>query len=204
MSELFKRNICIYIYIFMLCFVTGQNNEDIEMIMTYGDIQIHFTLYSNNEVTKFFYEKSKAEGEFVLSIFKLAQEIDFDNNDDFSADDFDKDKFSFEEKEYKNGDLILDPDSYSSAYLFFLGSSQTCNAQKVGEVEKSSIKSFESLFNMLTDSARVDAKFSMKEPEEPIQPKFSPEVTYFVAAVAVVAGIIFFAIIGFFYFFYYL
>ena len=74
----------------------------------------------------------------------------------------------------------------------------------MGEVEKPSLEAFQSLVTIVSNSVNnVGATFSMKEPDpEPIQPKYSPEVTYFVAVVAVVAGIIFFAIIGFFYFFY--
>ena len=59
MSEFFKRNIYIYVYIYVLCFVTGQNAKDLDMILTYGDIQMNFTIYKNNPIAEFFYEKSK-------------------------------------------------------------------------------------------------------------------------------------------------
>ena len=118
----------------------------------------------------------------------------------FHPNNLDRNKFSFEQKKYNAGDLIFS--YYSSVY--FLASDLTNNAQKLGEIEKSSFEAFKSFFKMLPAEEDVYVKFSMIEPEEPIQPKFSPEVTYYVAIVAVVAGIILFAIIGFFCFFYYL
>ena len=69
----------------MLCLVTGQNTGNLEMTMTYEDKQIRFTLFENNEITKIFYEKSKAEGEFVLRMVKYEEQLDFQSEGDFSS-----------------------------------------------------------------------------------------------------------------------
>ena len=187
----------------MLCLVTGQNTGNLEMTMTYEDKQIHFTLYGNNEIAKIVDENLKAKEKFTLKMINYGTELDFDNGDDFDANDLDIDNFSLEDKVYNAGDLIF-ADCDTEYNLMFLSSNQRYNAQKVGEIEKSSLEAFQSLLSMFNDEDSFDAIFSMKDDSEPIQAKFIPEVTYFVAAVAVVSGIILFAIIGFFYLFYYL
>ena len=121
-----------YVYIYVLCFVTGKNAEDLHMILTYGDIQMNFTIYKNNPIAEFFYEKSKADGEFSLPIFKSSIELFFDNSGSFNGNNLNINQFSFEEKTYSAGDLI-----FSSKYLIFLIYNGKYNAQKVGEVEKS-------------------------------------------------------------------
>ncbi len=149
----------------MLCFIEGKNTEKTEFILTYEDKQFYFTLDKGNEVEKYVYEKITADGSINLSgtIYnKSYKELIFLLTDTIDEEAF---ALSGDSKTYEAGDIFINFSSGYS-YLYFLhGQSNYGDAQKVGEIEKSSLNGFISLCNSLTDNILIDVTFTLK-PEQ--------------------------------------
>ena len=198
MSEFFKINIYIlYIYIYVFCFIACKNTE--KFMLKYEDKELHFTLYKGNVIEKSFSEKIKTDGTLTLEMYGYTSDgnkdmeisitkyfvingIDDDPNDNFHA-----------------GDILLENDNFF--YLcFLLEDGNYANAQKVGEIEKSSLDGFNSLFDLHSpsdwlDYYDIDVTFSLlPEEEESILKKM---ITVIVVVISLTLFLIIYLLIQF-------
>ena len=170
MSEFFKINQYIYICIYMLCFIGCQNTGKTEFIMTYGNKQFYFTLDKGNDLEKYFYEKIKEDGSINLSgknYNKNCHQLDFFVTNTINKDTFD---ISGNYKYYEARDILIHF-SDGDCYVYFLYErSGYSSAQKVGELEKSSLDGFISFSKDLGNLEEIDVTFKLK-PEQSILAK---------------------------------
>ena len=151
----------------MFCFIAGQNTENQRFIMTYEDKQLYFTLYKETEFGKQFYEKIKAAGPLKLPMYK---EILDDYKDLYiHLNDFDESVIGDPSVDlFHAGDIIIN--SGGSYYpLTFVLNDAYYYAQKIGEIEESSIDGFISLLDILTyyeDNSPTIVTFTVEEPEQ--------------------------------------
>ena len=164
MSEFFKINIYIYIFIYMCCFVVGQNTENEIIMLKYKNKKLGFTLNKEDYVGPQLYQKIEADGLLNFSMEKKAakNELDIALGNIVNFPPYDGDGSSIQ---FKAGDIVISTMNYYLA--FFCYDTSYTWAVKLGKIEESSLDGFKSLLNDLEDGQKIDVTFSFWEPEQP-------------------------------------
>ena len=195
MSEFFKINIYIlYIYIYVFCFIACKNTE--KFMLKYEDKELHFTLYKGNVIEKSFSEKIKTDGTLTLEMYGYTsngnKDMEISITNYFVINGIDDDP----NNNFHAGDILLYYD-YDFYLCFLLEDGNYANAQKVGEIEKSSLDGFNSLFALHSDwkGKNIEVTFSLlPEEEESILKKM---ITVIVVVISLTLFLIIYLLIQF-------
>ncbi len=174
MAEFFKINIYIYICIYISCFVPCQNTKKVKFMFYYrddtGEFYLNFTLNKGNVIEKYFYEKVKADKLFRLHLMKN----NYGGLKDFRYNMGNNIITIVDEganKRYNAGDIILLFQNGNYYVIFLCADATLSSAQKVGDIEESSLDVFNSLNDRLQNGWTIYADLKLIKPEESILTK---------------------------------
>ena len=175
MAEFFKINIYIYICIYISCFVPCQNTKKVKFMFYYGDYSgefyLNFTLNKGNVIEKYFYEKVKADKGFRLHLMRNnyggLKDFRYNMGNNIITNFVDEGA----NKRYNAGDIILLFQNGNYYVIFLCADATLSSAQKVGDIEESSLDVFNSLNDRLSNGWTIYPNLKLIKPEESILTK---------------------------------
>ena len=170
MAEFFKINIYIYICIYISCFVPCQNTKKVKFMFYYrdytGEFYLNFTLNKGNVIEKYFYEKVKADEGFRLYLMRN----NYGGLKDFRITMGNNIITNFVDeganKRYNAGDIILLFKNGNYYVIFLCADATLSSAQKVGDIEESSLDVFNSLNDRLSNGYTIYPNLKLIKPEQ--------------------------------------
>ena len=123
-----------------------------------------FTLNKADYVGQQLYQKIEADGLLNFSMEKKAakNELDIALGNIVNYPPYDDDG---SKRQYKARDIVISTMNYYLA--FFCYDTSYTWAEKLGEIQESSLDGFKSLLSGLEDGQKIDVTFSFWEPEQP-------------------------------------
>ncbi len=135
-----------------------------------GEFYLNFTLNKGNVIEKYFYEKVKADKLFRLHLMKN----NYGGLKDFRYNMGNNIITIVDEganKRYNAGDIILLFQNGNYYVIFLCADATLSSAQKVGDIEESSLDVFNSLNDRLQNGWTIYADLKLIKPEESILTK---------------------------------